>query len=380
MSLDYTPSLKRTEACIVTKVRRIRPPCRVEVSIGQRVDTGSTLAVLEEPGQGHMIILGETELATPLDILLTSLGFDYIRCVVKGVGDHVSKGDVLARRRPLGMKEMVFRTPYEGVVYLVREPGIVGIRETREVKVASFVPGVVSCIIPDREIAVETVGALVQGAYGIGGETHGALRVIVDSPTGVARIDELTPDCKGKVLVCGGSLEPGFLSKARDLGVKGVVVASLNDDELASFLGHDPSMITGYERAGLTLMMTEGFGSIPMLFTTYKIFRKFEGKTAFLNGATQMRAGVIRPEVIIPRDDLSSEQFRNAQNSSFRELRKDVRVRILGGEYFGQIGVVKNVSPKPRRIETESEIQVLEVELEGFGPAVIPKSNVEPIE
>lgn len=377
--LDYSPSLKRTEACILTKVRRLRPPCRIEVSVGQKVDAGTPLAVLEEPGEGHMIFLENTELAMPIDILMTNLGFDYRSCVVKKVGEHVSKGEVLARRRPLGLGERVCRSPFEGVVTVVREPGIVGIRETKEVEVSAFVPGEVSRIIPDREIAVDTVAALVQGTYGVGGETHGELRVVADSPTEVAKSDELTPDCKGKVLLCGSSLEPGFLSKARDMGVKGIVVASLKDEELAGFLGYNPSMITGHERVGLTLVMTQGFGEISMLDATYDILRRFEGKRAFLNGATQMRAGVIRPEVIIPRDDLSLEQCRSVQNSTFGGLRKGIRVRILGGEHFGQIGVVKDVSPKLRRLETESEAQVLEVEVKGFGEVIIPKSNVEPI-
>lgn len=380
MPLDYAPSLKRTEACIVTKVRRLRPPCRIEVSVGQKVDVGSTLAVLEEPGEGHLIILGDTELAMPIDILLTNFGFDYISCVVKKVGEHVSKGEVLARRNPLGMSERVYSSPFEGVVSTIRESGIVGIREIKEIKVSAFVPGVVSCIIPDREIAIETVAALVQGTYGVGGETQGELKVLAEYPPEVAKIDQLTPDHKGKVLTCGSSLEPGFLSKAREMGVKGIVVGGLNDDELVSFLGYNPGMITGHERAGLTLVITEGFGNMPMLDATFDILRKFEGRRAFLNGATQMRAGVIRPEVIIPRDDLGLEQFRNIQRPDFGGLRSGARVRVLGGEFFGQIGLVKNLSPKLGKLETESEVQILEVELERHGTILVPKSNVEPIE
>ena len=380
MPLDYTPSLKRTDACIVTKTRRLRPPCRMNVSVGQKVEAGSTLAVLEVPSEGHMILLGETELATPLDVLLTYLGFDHINYVVKKVGEHIAEGEVLAKRKPLGMSERIYKSPVEGVVYLIREPGVVGIREIKEVKVSAFVPGVVSYIVPNREVAVETAAALVQGTYGIGGETNGELRVITDSPTEVAKIDELTLDHKDKVLVCGSSLEQGFLSKARDIGVKGIVVASLNDEELASFLGYSPSMITGHERAGLTLVMTQGFGNLPMLDTTYDLIKKFEGKTVFLNGATQMRAGVIRPEVIIPRDDLSLEQCKNMLKPDFKGLRRGMKVRVLGGEHFGQIGVIKNTSPQLSELETESETQVLDVELKGVRSIVIPKSNVELVE
>jgi hypothetical protein len=154
LSLDYAPSLKRTEASVVTKVRRLRPPCRMHVSVGQKVEAGRTLAILEEPGQSRMIVLGDTNLAMPADILLTYLGFDYIGCVRKRIGEHVSKGEVLARRKPLASKERIYISPYEGVVYLLREPGVVGIREIREINVTAFIPGTVSSIVPDREIAL----------------------------------------------------------------------------------------------------------------------------------------------------------------------------------------------------------------------------------
>lgn len=380
LSLDYTPSLKRAESCVVTKVRRLRPPCRIKVSAGQKVNVGSILAILEGPGVGHMILLENTELAIPLDILLTNFGFDYINCVTKKIGEHVSKDEIVARRNPLGKLERIYKSPYEGVISTIREPGVLGIREIKEVNVTAFVPGTVSHIIPDREIALETAAALIQGIYGIGGETSGELEVLVESPSEVAKIDELAQNHAGKILVCGSSLQQGFLSKAKEIGVKGIVVASLDNDELTSFLNFSPSMITGHEHAGLTLVMTQGFGSIPMLEATYGILKKFEGKTAFLNGSTQMRAGVIRPEIIIPRDDLSLAQCRSMRGIDSEGLTKGMRVRVLGGEYFGQIGVVNDLSPKSGKLETESEVQVLEVVLQKLGPIIIPKANVEPIE
>jgi transcription elongation factor len=63
-----------------------------------------------------------------------------------------------------------------------------------------------------------------------------------------------------------------------------------------------------------------------------------------------------------------------------RGLKRGMRVRVLGGDHFGRIGVIRDVSPNLSRLETESDVQVLEIELDGFGLVVVPKSNVEPIE
>jgi hypothetical protein len=376
LSLDFA-GLKRTEASVVTKVRRLRPPCRIHVSVGQKVEAGRTLAIVEEPGQGRMILLGDTHLAMPADILLTYLGFDYISCVQKKTGEHVSKGEILARRKPLASKERIYRSPYGGIIYLLREPGVVGIREIREVNVTAFIPGTVSNIIPDREIALETPAAVVQGTYGIGGETSGELHMVVDSPTQVARVDVLTPNDEGRILVCGSSLQAGFLEKAKNIGVKGIIVAGLSDEELSRFVGFGPGMITGSEHVGLTLIMTEGFGGLPMLDTTFDILKRFQGRIAYINGSTQMRAGVMRPEIIIPRDDLTVEDCRRTPSNS-KELGIGTRVRILGGPYFGRVGLVSS-SPKLTRLETDSEVQAFEVEIEGLGSKIIPKTNIEPL-
>ena len=57
--------------------------------------------------------------------------------------------------------------------------------------------------------------------------------------------------------------------------------------------------ITGSERIGLTVVITEGFGEIAMSERTFRILQQREGRQASVN-ATQIRAGVMRPEIVIP--------------------------------------------------------------------------------
>ena len=80
--------------------------------------------------------------------------------------------------------------------------------------------------------------------------------------------------------------------------------------------------ITGTEKLNTALIVTEGYGSIPMSEATFSLLKENDGKAASINGATQIRAGVIRPEIVIPidsgntDDDSSSKMPEGIQEGS----------------------------------------------------------------
>ena len=79
-----------------------------------------------------------------------------------------------------------------------------------------------------------------------------------------------------------------------------IVVGGINYTDLSNILGYTLGVaITGSEEIATTLVVTEGFGKISMSKRTYELLKSFEGNMASINGATQIRAGVIRPEIII---------------------------------------------------------------------------------
>ena len=70
-----------------------------------------------------------------------------------------------------------------------------------------------------------------------------------------------------------------------------------------NFFGYDLGVaITGSEEIGITLVITEGFGKIPMAQRTFELLKSRTGAKTSINGATQIRAGVVRPEIIIPHN------------------------------------------------------------------------------
>jgi len=143
-------------------------------------------------------------------------------------------------------------------------------------------------------------------------------------------------------------------------------------------LGYDLGVaITGTEQVGFTLILTEGFGTIPMAAKTFKLLSAHAGRKASISGATQIRAGVIRPEIIVPRGD---GQARRAAQPQREGIRRGDPVRIIRDPMFGRIGEVSALPPELIKIPTESEVRVLEVTLSDGSKVVVPRTNIEVIE
>ena len=113
---------------------------------------------------------------------------------------------------------------------------------------------------------------------------------------------------------------------------------------------------------------------------TFELLTSLAGKKASINGATQIRAGVIRPEVIVPLEEevpVSSEEEGEEPKEG---LVVGSLVRVIREPYFGKIGKVVELPPELREIETEAKVRVLLLELEDGQVVTIPRANVEIIE
>jgi hypothetical protein len=115
--------------------------------------------------------------------------------------------------------------------------------------------------------------------------------------------------------------------------------------------------ITGSERVGLTLIVTEGFGEIAMAERTFRLLASREGADAAVNGTTQIRAGVMRPEIVIPLD--REHRAGVAPDTIEAALSVGAPVRIIRDPYFGLIGRVTAMPPEPRS-SVGSRARVLE--------------------
>ena len=374
MAHAYTPGLKVLEHTILKKQRRLPLPGDILVSKGDRVSAEQVVARTNLPGNVQTLNVAG---------LLGALPDEIEEAMLKKAGDSIKKDEVIAQSKGLfGLFKSQVKSPINGEIESISKiTGQVILREPPiPVEVIGYIDGEVIEIIRSEGVTVKTMGSFIQGIFGIGGEIIGELAMAVDNPAQVLTEKEIDKSFKEKVIIGGSMVTFGALEQARKAGIKGIVVGGIEDQDLKRFMGYDIGVaITGSENVGLTLIATEGFGELRMADRTFGLLKSLAGRKASINGATQIRAGVMRPEVIVPRDEKASQK-RSSDISAGTGLEVGMSVRIIREPHFGAIGTVVALPVELADIETEAHVRVLQVELEDKKKITLPRANVEIIE
>jgi len=372
MAHAYTPGLKVTEQVRVVKERILPLKGEVLVKKGDQVEPDAVVAQTHLPGPVEPVNIANILGVPPEDVL---------ECMLKKEGEPIKTGEVIARSSSFfGLFKSECKSKTEGTVENISHiTGQVLLRGLpMPVQVKAYLKGEVVAVHPQEGVTVACIGAFVQGIFGIGGETHGPIRVLSKDHGEILDEEHIPNDCKGQVLVGGSLVTAAAMKRAIAVGAKGIVVGGFGDRDLRDFLGYDLGVaITGSEELGITLVVTEGFGTIAMAEKTFQLLKRHEGELACINGATQIRAGVIRPEVVIPRVTRAVDQVAEPQIAG---LAVGSPVRVIRQPYFGHLGVVTDLPAPLQKLESESHARVLEVELDGGQRAIVPRANVEMIE
>jgi hypothetical protein len=376
MGHAYTPGLKVTEKIRVTKNRILPLKGDVVVKKGDWVNPDDVVAQTYLPGKVEPINIAN-KLGIPPE--------DMEEIMQKKKGDRVEEGEIIAKTKGflgLSFLSQSEKSPISGTVESVSSiTGQVLLRgKPMPVSVKAYITGEVTSVFEKEGVAVSTWCSFIQGIFGIGGETHGQIKVGVPNNTSILTDKEINDGYRGKVIIGGSMVTADAIKRAAKVGAAGIVVGGFDDKDLRDFLGYDIGVaITGSEEIGVTLVVTEGFGQINMAASTFNLLKSLEGKLACINGATQIRAGVIRPEVIIPFEgDLNARDVRD----DFREqgLQIGSPVRVIRHPYFGELGKVAGLPPQLAELESGSKARVLEVEFGDGKKAMIPRANVEMLE
>jgi len=374
MAHSYTPGLTVTEQAVVRRRRMLSLPGTVLVTTGETVRANQAVARAELPGKVYPL-----NLANQLGVAPDEIN-EYL---IKKAGDPVQKDEILAENKPLiNWFKTEILSPVTGVVESVSTiTGQVLLREPpRVLELLGYVDGLIVEVIPQQGVVVETNCSLVQGIFGIGGETWGEIVIAVTSPDEVLTPRHFTEDMKSKIVVGGSFISSDALACAKEVGVAGLVIGGIHDKDLRALLGYDLGVaITGTEQVGFTLILTEGFGTIPMAGKTFTLLSAHAGQQASISGATQIRAGVIRPEIIIPKSGESGDH--GVATAPQREgIRIGDQVRVIRDPLFGKIGEVASLPSDLQKIPTESDVRVMEVRFVDGRRAMIPRTNIELIE
>ena len=375
MAHAYTPGLKIAAQTTIRSERRLPLMGDVLVEVGNQVSAEEVVAQTNLPGNVQMIHAANLMGTSP-----SNVG----QFMLKKVGDSIEEDEIIAQSNGLfGLFKSEVRSPISGTIENISDvTGQVIVREPpTPVQTRGYIDGQVTEIIENEGAIIETWGTMIQGIFGIGGETVGQLQMVVASPDQALTSELIQTSHKGQIIVGGSIVNQKTVQVAIDKGVKGIVCGGIHDRELYELLGYELGVaITGSEQIGLTLMITEGFGQIDMAQQTFDLLSQRQGMKASLNGATQIRAGVQRPEIIIPLERNDNLQLDTTKVQQPNVLNVGTLVRLIRSPYFGQLGRVTDLLVEPQSLETEANVRVLEVQIQDQERIVLPRANVEVIE
>jgi hypothetical protein len=367
----YTPGLKVKKVMKVDKMRRLPILGEVFPKVDDKVKYDEIIARTEISGDPEIVKVGMILGVDPDDVP---------RYMSKKLGEKVEEGELIAYYTAFfGLMKKRVESPIKGTVESISDvTGQVILRGSPiPVEIDAYIPGTVIQVMNREGAVIETNAAFIQGIFGIGGETHGDIHVVVKSNEDLLEANMITSEHKGKVLIGGNLVTLDALRKAAELGVSAVVSGGIRHQDLTTFIGEEIGVaITGQEEVGLTLIITEGFGKMTMSQRTFDLLKEFEGYRASVNGTTQIRAGVLRPEIIIPHDlKMKDESEELAQG-----MVPGTPIRIIRQPYFGAIGKVHSLPVELKELESESMVRVVTIELDDGSVVTVPRANVEIIE
>ena len=373
MAHSYTPGLKVLKSTKILKERRLPLKGSVESKVGERVKPNDIVAKTDLPGNVQMV-----NVANQLNIDASDIN----QCMIKTTGESIHKNDLIAETKGIfGFFKSSVLSPVDGTIETISDvTGQVVLRESPiPVEVDAYIEGKVSEVISEEGVVIKANGVFIQGIFGIGGESRGEIKTIVDNRESEITKDMITVEEKGKIIIGGSFISIDAYKKAIECEVGGIVVGGFNYYDLEEILGYTLGVaITGSEDIHTSLIVTEGYGKIQMGQQTFDLLNSHNGKLASINGATQIRAGVIRPEIIIPLDP-SDASIDGGDSDKSDGMTIDSLVRVIRSPNFGKIGVVKELPPELRKMESETMVRVAIVHIDG-NRFEIPRSNLEVVE
>ncbi len=374
MAAIFTPGLKVSEHAIVQKDRRLPLEGEVLVQVGDTVTANQIVARTELPGK-----------IFPVNVA-NKLGVDPGRLksfMTKTEGDDVEEGEVIGSTPGLlGFFKSEAKAVVSGKIESISKVTgqVIFQAHPVPVEIDAYINGKVVECIPNEGCVIQAAATFVQGIFGLGGETKGEVVMAVSAPDEVLNADAITSDMAGKIIVGGAYLNRDGLKKAISVGASAIVTGGFDYDEIKEVLGYEVGVaITGGEDLGCTLIVTEGFGQIQMAPATFELLKSKTGKKASVNGATQIRAGVTRPEVVVTFDDQAVPSERVADPEPIG-ISIGSQIRGIRDPYFGMLGRVAGLPVEPVALQSESKARVMTVTFEDGTEVTLPRANVEAIE
>jgi len=224
------------------------------------------------------------------------------------------------------------------------------------VPLPSPVAGRVTGVRPGAEIRVRPDGRALRGAFAAGSAARGRLELATD-PFGELRPGGIDVGRAGSILVVGSRIDAEALTRARAMGVRGIVVATLPGKELRDFQASERR-----QRAALHpippfgVLVLEGVVRRPISSTVTALLERHAGRHVAL---------LVDPPALVFEGEDPGAQVPDPD-----------WVRIRSGPNAGAEGRLLGPAGL-RRFAAGVHLEAAFVEIEGEAPIAVPMGDLE---
>ncbi len=275
-------------------------------------------------------------------------------------GDRLQAGAVIAAGRGLFAKQV--KAPRDGRVVAAGGGQVLIEAGESRMDLRAGISGNVVQIVPDRGVVIQTAGALIQGVWGNGRVDAGVIVNLAEKPDTVLTAGRLDVSMRGSVIVAGQIQDAETLQAAADLTLRGIILGSLY-----------PSLLPVAREMRFPILLTDGFGSMPMNSAAYKLITTNAKREVTLNAEVFDRYSGVRPEAIIPLP-ISTEPVPPTDVETFAVGQS---VRLRRPPAAGMIGIIANLRSGTTTFPSGLRGAAAEVKLENGEQILVPLVNLE---
>lgn len=322
------------------------------VEVGATVEPAEVLATRRPPGPGMSVAVASR---------LRRSAAQAAGCLSVPPGSYLEAGDRLAEDRGL---EVTVPSACLFLAYDITDGSALVAPLLGSEPIVGHVRGEVSSV-DDEAIEIRIGGSLLEGVGGTGSAVHGELRVAVHEPGDELRASAIDIGATGRIVVGGSRASAETLTRARAMGVAGIVLGGLLDKELRDFEAtQQRRRQVGGARGDFAVVLLEGFGKVGLDPGLFAWFRAHEGRMASLFGESA-RLYVY---------DADPPPARRALP------RAGDRVIAHRRPHAGRAGELVRLLDAPRATMSGIAVRSALVRFEGGPTAIVPLANLEATE
>lgn len=335
----------RIEKDIVVRIKRtLKGTGKLKVAVGMQVSPDQIIGTANVSSGFRKINLSE---------LLSSPPADVQKYLVKSLGQRIYRGELLAFKKGtiFGGRKLI-TSPTDGVLDFLNP-------QTGELKM-TFLPkkselpagvfGIVEAIDEARGlVAIKAQVTRIHGMFGSGRLRDGILHVLskrddlVNKSIITAQFDE-------NILVGGSLIFKDAISSAISLGINGIITGGINAKDYKAMAGGHltfPKKINN--DIGVSIIVSEGFGSIPIGEDIFEVLSAYEGKFVSIDGNSaildlpsfESKSLENIKKVQLPPSE--PEQKFTGGGEGLIEAKSGTRVRIIGNSFLGEEGKILSI-------------------------------------